>query len=156
MTPLEMHDVAADKPEIVARLKAEYDAWFSDVTSARDYKVPSRIFLGAPQENPVLLTRQDWRGSQADWSPRGIGYWEVNVVTAASYEIKFRFDELKKDAEASLACGTFSASEPLKAGATEYTFPKVQLPAGPARFEPRILQGKAVLGVKYVEVRRLD
>jgi len=80
----------------------------------------------------------------------------VNVVTDASYEIRVLFDKLKKDAEASLACGTLSASEPLKAGATECTFRSVHLPVGPARFEPRILQGSAVLGVKYVEVRRLD
>ena len=79
--PLEMHDLAAERPEIVAKLKGEYDAWFNDVTGARDYAVPSRIFLGAPQENPVLLTRQDWRGGQADWTPKGIGYWEVKVVT---------------------------------------------------------------------------
>ena len=154
--PLELHDLAAEKPEIVAQLKAEYDAWFSDVTATRDYSVPSRIFLGAPQENPVLLTRQDWRGGRASWGPKGIGYWEVNVVAHAGYEIKLRFEELKNDAVASLACGSLSATEPLKAGATRCTFPAVQLPAGPARFDPRILQDKAVLGVKYVEVRRLD
>ena len=31
--PLEMHDLAAEKPEEVAKLKAAYDAWFTDVTS---------------------------------------------------------------------------------------------------------------------------
>ncbi|HEY3897830.1 MAG TPA: arylsulfatase [Chthoniobacter sp.] len=154
--PLEMHDLAAEKPEIVAKLKAEYDAWFTDVTAARDYRVPSRIFLGAPQENPVLLTRQDWRGDGADWTPKGIGYWEVNIVSPGPYEVTLRFDELEHDAEASLACGAFSASEPLKAGATEYTFHNIRLPVGAARFEPRIVLGKATLGVKYVELKRLD
>jgi hypothetical protein len=140
----------------VAKLKAEYDAWFTDVTAARDYHIPSLIDLGAPEENPVLLTRQDWRGDGADWSPKGIGYWQVNVVSPGPYEITLRFEEQKQDAEASLACGTLSASEPVKAGATECTFHHVRLPVGAARFAPRILQGQATLGVKYVEVRRGD
>ena len=67
-------------PDRVAKLKAQYDAWFNDVTAGRDYTVPARIFLGASQENPVLLTRQDWRGTHATMGPKGIGHWEVNVV----------------------------------------------------------------------------
>ena len=89
--PLEMHDLAAQKPDRVAKLKAQYDAWFNDVTGARDYAVPSRIFLGAPQENPVLLTRQDWRGSGANWGPKGVGYWEVNVVAAGAIRSQAAF-----------------------------------------------------------------
>src|SRR4029453_3049416 len=58
----EMHDIAAAKPEVVARMKSEYEKWFKDVTRGRDYTSPSRIVLGAPQVNPVRLTRQDWRG----------------------------------------------------------------------------------------------
>ena len=64
-----------------------YDAWFNDVTAARNYAVPSRIFLGAAEENPVLLTRQDWRGRGASWGPKGIGYWEVNVVAPTRYDV---------------------------------------------------------------------
>ena len=86
--PLELHDLAAQEPDRVAKLKAQYDAWFNDVTAGRDYAVPSRIFLGAAQENPVLLTRQDWRGGGASWGPGGIGYWEVKVVARGPYEIE--------------------------------------------------------------------
>ena len=78
------------------------------------------------------------------------------VTASVAYEITLRFDALKNDAPASLVCGALSVSEPLKAGATEYTFHNVRLPVGPARFEPKILQGKAALGVKYVEIKRLD
>ena len=55
--------------------KRQYDAWFNDVTAARDYSVPSRIFLGAAQENPVLLTRQDWRGR-----PRELGTRRASAI----------------------------------------------------------------------------
>jgi arylsulfatase A-like enzyme len=154
--PLEMRDLAAEKPEILAKLKAEYDAWFTDVTSGRDYAEPSRIFIGAPQENPVLLTRQDWRGPKASWDSNGIGYWEVNVVTDATYDIKLRFDPLNAGGDAMLSCGSFSTRQAVKAGDTECVINNVRLPIGPARFEPTLRVGQTILGVKYVELKRLE
>jgi len=154
--PLEMHNVAADHPEVLARLKSAYDAWFKDVTSGRDYRVPSRIFVGTAQENPVLLTRQDWRGPKASWGPRGIGYWEVNVVTRARYDVMLRFEPSKSDGEARLSCGEVSVRLPVKAGDSECVFKDVQLPVGPGRLEATLVEGPSSLGVKYVQVRRLD
>jgi arylsulfatase A-like enzyme len=153
--PLELHDLAKEKPEMVTKLKAEYDAWFTDVTAARDYAEPSRIFLGAPQENPVLLTRQDWRGPSASWDPKGVGYWEVKVVSDATYEIKLRFDPLKTDAKATLSCGAVSKQLPIKAGDTECVFKSIRLPTGPARFEATLGEGESLVGAKYVELNRL-
>ena len=154
--PLEMHNVTAENPERVAKLKAAYDAWFDDVTGARDYSVPQRIFVGAAQENPVLLTRQDWRGPKANWSSEGIGYWELNVITRARYDIKLRFDPSKADGEARLACSGVSAQQPIKADAEECVFKNIQLPVGAGRLEATLQEGANVLGVKYVEVNRLD
>ncbi len=152
--PLEMHDLAAREPDRVAWLKAQYDAWFDDVTRARDYRVPSRIFLGAPQENPVLLTRQDWRGRAASWGPKGVGYWEVNVVARAHYNIRILFEPLKADGEATFCCGSVSVRQTVKAGQAECVFSDVLLPVGHARLEARLAQGPAAVGVKYVEVTR--
>ena len=154
--PLELHDLAAQQPDRVAQLKAQYDAWFSDVTSKRDYAVPSRIFLGAPQENPVLLTRQDWRGGGASWGPKGIGYWEVNVVTPAAFEIKLRFRPLETDGEATVSCGDVSVRQAVKAGEKECVFSSVRLPSGPGRLESRLSEGKLVFGAQYLELKRKD
>ena len=98
------------EPDRVAKLKARLRRLVQRRHRCADYAVPSRIFLGAPQENPVLLTRQDWRGRAASWGPKGVGYWEVNVVARARYEIKLRFDPLKTDGEATLSCGGVSAA----------------------------------------------
>ena len=43
--PLEMTNVAAQKPEVVAQMRRQYEAWFKDVTGHRDYTVPPRIYL---------------------------------------------------------------------------------------------------------------
>jgi hypothetical protein len=154
--PLEERDLAAQEPERVATFKAQYDAWFTDVTAGRDYSVPSRIFVGAAQENPVLLTRQDWRGNRASWRADGIGYWEVNVVAHARFDIKVLFDPLKQDGEAALSCGSVSTRQPVRAGASECIFHGVPLPFGPARLEVSLVKGPASAGAKYVEVKRVD
>lgn len=154
--PLETHDIAAERPDLVARLKAEYDAWFTDVTANRDYAAPSRIYLGSERENPVLLTRQDWRGEGASWGPKGVGHWEVNVVANTPCEIKLRFDGTKTEGEAMFSCGDVSVRQPVHAGESACVFKNVHLPAGPGRLQATITRGATTLGVKYVEVTRLD
>ena len=153
--PLELHDLAAQEPDRVAKLKAQYDTWFNDVTGTRDYAKPSRIFLGANQENPVLLTRQDWRGSGASWSPNGIGHWEVNVVAATKYEIKLWFAPLKTNGEAMFSCGGVTARQLIKAGEAGCAFRNVPLPLGPSRLESSVKEGHAIVGLQYVEVKYL-
>ena len=64
--PAEERDLAARHPDVVARLRKGYEAWFQDVSATRGY-APPRIHLGTPHENPVTLTRQDWRGPRAGW-----------------------------------------------------------------------------------------
>ena len=74
----------------------------------------------------------------------------------ARYEIKLRFDPLKTDGEATLSCGGVSARQPVKAGEEECVFSGVRLPLGPGRLEARLVEGPAVFGVQYVEVKRID
>ena len=59
--PLELKNIAAEHPDIVSKMYAEYQAWFQDVSSTRGFG-PVRIELGGTAQNPTILTRQDWRG----------------------------------------------------------------------------------------------
>src|SRR5690606_32440827 len=94
--PAESQDVAADHPHVVAKLRSEYEAWFRDV-SARGY-APPRIHIGTQHENPVMLTRQDWRGPRAGWDAKSLGHWEVLVTRPAECEFKVRFAPTTGDA----------------------------------------------------------
>ena len=153
--PFEMRDVAAENPQRVAKLKAAYDAWFDSIVKERDFSVAQRISIGADQEDPVLLTRQDWRGPKASWSIDGIGYWDLNVVNSARYDIKLRFDPSNTDGVAQLDVCGISARQPIKAGAEVCVFTNLQIPAGSGRLEATLREGATELGVKYVEVHRL-
>ena len=152
--PFETRNVAAQHPERVAELKTAYDRWFEDVTAGQDLTKPQRIFIGAKQENPVLLTRQDWRGPNADWTPEGIGYWDLNIVTGGRYHIRVRFDAPKTDGPLTLKCADVSLLALVKAGTEEYLFENVQLSSGTPRLEATLQVGTTERGVKYVEVKR--
>jgi hypothetical protein len=153
--PEETKDLAADKPEIVRQLNQAYEAWFNNVTKGRDYSQPARISLGVPQENPVRLTRQDWRGAQAGWTLRSVGHWEVQIARAGSYTIVARLNKSAQPATAHLKLGGVAKLEQVPAGATEVVFGSLRLPRSVGRLECYIEQGGAQTGVLDVTVLRL-
>jgi arylsulfatase A-like enzyme len=153
--PLEMKDIADKHPEIVAQLKKGYEAWFKDVSGTRGY-APPRIHLGAPQEDPSELTRQDWRGPRAGWAPGDLGHWEVEVARAGKYDVTLLFEPSKKDRTAHFALRGVKLTKDVPAGATRCTFEGVALTAGSGRLEAWLALGEETVGVLYVQVRRRE
>lgn len=153
--PLEFHDLAGKKPDLVQSMKKGYERWFNEVTRGRDYSVPPRIVVGSPQENPTILTRQDWRGPQAGWRADSLGYWEVQVEARGIYSVSFQFAALAKHGTAHLRIGQVRVQQPLQAGGTECQFDSVQLKRGPHRLEAWISEGQVSVGVRYVGMRRV-
>ncbi len=153
--PFEMRDIAATQPDVAARMKHEYEQWFKDVTSGRDYTNPSRIVLGAPQANSVRLTRQDWRGPQAGWTPQSLGYWEVNVSQRGVYEITARLNEIDNPAIVRFAFGQVRMQREVPSKATRVVFNNVRLAPGKGRLECVVEQAGVVTGVRDIEIRSL-
>jgi arylsulfatase A-like enzyme len=153
--PAEQHDLAASNPKLVASLRAAYEKWFADISSTRGY-APPRIYIGTPHENPVILTRQDWRGPKASWEETGLGYWEVDVRTGGPYEIVLRLFPAPAAGKARFRLNNADLEQPIAAGATECRFSPVGLQAGPGRAEPVLEYGGRQVGVQYLEIRKLS
>jgi len=93
-------DIAAEHPEVVQQLRAEYERWWASVSESHDRV--SEIALGTDHENPVKLTAYSWNnasGSQADmpWAHHHIvagplqnGFWRVNVQRSGKYVFRLR------------------------------------------------------------------
>jgi arylsulfatase/arylsulfatase A len=151
--PFEMKNVAADHPRVVAGLKERYDRWFTDVGRTRpDNYAPPRILLDTRHEDPVVLTRQDWRG--AGWAPRDCGHWEVRVAEAGEYEIKLLFAPPPQPARVEVRLGTVEQSQEVAAGARWALFRGLKLAAGTGRLEAALIEGEKRSGVMFVEVAR--
>ncbi len=156
--PLEQRNIAAGHPEIVTRMTGEYATWFKDVTGGRDYtdRGIARIAIGSPQENPVRLTRQDWRGAQAGWTPASLGHWEVDVRRTGAYVVQVRFARLDTPGTVSVAFGGNSLRKEVPAGATTATFDRLRLARGAGRLESWVTQDDRRIGMLDVVVTHGD
>lgn len=148
--PYEMTDLADKNPDIVEDMKAGYLRWFKDMALTRGFQ-PPRIYLGAREENPVVLTRQDWRGPKAGWGPKDHGYWEVKIVEEAKYDVTVHVPMEGKERVVHFKWKEKILARRLEPGSLDLTFADVPLPQGNGRIEAWIEGGPAV---SYVEVRK--
>ncbi len=96
--PGQQNDVASQHPEIVSRLRREYERWWSDVTQRFDEYL--EIPVGAADANPVRLTSFDWytggppnqrviqdAPSEGPWVD---GFWAIEVARPGRYRMTLR------------------------------------------------------------------
>lgn len=151
--PFETKNIAADRPEIVEKLKKDYERWFADVTGSRNYAVPPRIQIGTDREKVTRLTRQDWRGPGAAWSPTGIGHWEVDVRRAGRYRITLRFAPLPTKSVAVFSFAGTKSEVALDPGQTIAVIDDVYLPKGEGKIEVFVNHGDKRVGALDVVVQ---
>ena len=149
--PGEKQDIAAQHPEVVARLRAGYDEWFRDVSSVRHY-VPPRIYIGTSHENPVVFTRQDWRVPVDPKDPTP-PWWEVDVKRAANYDVTVTLDPAECNGEARFELGGASQQSPVAKGATACRFASVPLHEGSGQLRVYMKCGARPRGAQFVEIR---
>jgi len=154
--PAEAHDVAGAHPDVVADLRKGYSEWFASVSAVRHF-VPPRIYIGTEHENPVVLTRQDWRVPPNLRAPRGqqAGWWEVDVKSAGEYRITLTFEPFDSDAEVQFRLGDSAQRATLRKGATECRMDRVRLGVGPGRLQVLATGDNKTWGAKFVEVRKV-
>jgi len=107
-------DVSAGNPQVVANLRAAYDAWWADISPS--FVIDERPVIGHDAANPTQLTGHDWLtdGTISPWNQahirRGhaaVGYWAVRVAQTGRYQISLRRwpQELSRPITAALAPG---------------------------------------------------
>ncbi len=151
--PHETNDLAAEQPETVARLKADYDAWFDDVCSGGFE--PVRTWIGSAVKNPVMLTRQDWIGGGL--FDGELGHYELDVNSAGTYRITCRWSELLNEEHAViLKINDRILENRILYAESQCCFEAVKLAAGPCRFEASVeIDGKPC-GFRFIEIEKLQ
>ena len=95
--PEQRINVADQFPEKMDAFKAEYDAWWKEISPS--YADQPYIIVGTPNENPTTLHGHDWHTTAAasPWHQRHIrqgyidnGYWLVKVAESGTYNLKLR------------------------------------------------------------------
>jgi hypothetical protein len=150
----ETRDVASQHPDILARMRADYERWFTSVAATRHF-LPPRIHLGSEKENPLTLTRQDWRGPRASWDAGGLGHWEVQIASPGRYEVRLRMPPAPSAGEVEFRIQGQTVQHPFSKDATEIVLPAQEWKLGPARLEAILHFRHDTLGVHYVDVTKV-
>jgi arylsulfatase/arylsulfatase A len=152
--PLEMEDLADRKPEVVEKLKHEYEKWFEDVSSTRaDNYAPPRIYIGTEHEDPVILTRQDWRlPDGAPWNRNQNGCWLLYAARTGNYDVCLRFRKYQPAGELTLEVGNQVLRQSVTGDQREFRFEAVNLEKGPLSLSAALNTGDNVQGPWQVEV----
>ncbi|QDU75668.1 Arylsulfatase precursor [Bremerella volcania] len=88
------HDVAAQNPEIVAKMRSHLNRWWEEVR--HDVLEPQRVIVGSDEENPILLSGCEWLDVFVDQQVqirRGVrknGAWHVQIDQPGLYEFELR------------------------------------------------------------------
>lgn len=190
----ELYDVAADPaqaknvfdehPDIVAKMRAHYANWWSEVSPRVNEH--SAIIIGSDAENPAQLSPADWedsfldQGGQIRSGLKRNGVWNMIVDRAGDYEFELR--RWARDADAAFSAGlpatkhadgqfTAGAALPvakvrIRVGSSEADKTvtasdksavfTLTLPAGRTRLQTWLLDDKdqEIAGAYYVYVRR--
>jgi hypothetical protein len=111
--------------------------------------------IGSNQENPTVLTRQDWRSKDGSWTPKSLGHWELQVEIAGRFEFTATLPTpAGKGAILHLNAGSHKYTRKVDENDKSAFLRGIDLPAGPLRLEAWIAEGESVRGMRLVEVRR--
>lgn len=156
--PYEMNNVAGQHPEQVRELKQAYETWFEEVSNTRpDNYAPPRIHVGTPHENPVTLTRQDWRHDKGrPWAEDSNGHWLIYVAESGTYDVVLRFHSEQKDGQAILRIGNNEWKQAITRDQTELVFKNLLLVKGDTSLKATLDLGSVQKGPWQADVKRVS
>jgi len=169
------HDVANRYPEVVRKLRKDYEQWWADTSKRFDEYC--QIIVGSDKENPSKLTSHDWH-VHGPWNQEQIrqgrkqnSFWAVEVAQDGEYEISLRRWPAEVDAPitaaieggkaiaaktARLKIADFDQTKPIAKGASAVNF-RTRLKAGKTRLQSWLIdENGESRGAYYVYVKRLD
>lgn len=91
--PYEQRNLVGENKALAMDLKREMDNIYNKLILSENLVHPPRIMVGTPNENPVILNRNDAGGERGIWNQEEIyGHWDVSVEEGY-YDINFKFVE---------------------------------------------------------------
>ena len=155
--PFEMNNLADQHPDTLNMLLTAYDTWFDEVGSTRpDNYAPPRIVIDPAEENPMVLTRQDWRHTPGygdwGWAPDALGYWLLDVDAPGTYAFSWRFTGDDVPGIGRLMLNGVPYEQPIPAGTETLVFENIEVPEGPLKLEAELTFNATTRGIYQMEI----
>ena len=156
----EKDNIVADKPDLASSLKTEIDDWYNEIIREENNNKSFPAYIGTKHENPVILNRNDAKGTPVSWSGESrLNYWDLRVVEDGLYDIRYHF--VKPTEEPGKVCLNlypYNIDENCdQSGIKNWTFKNLKVKKGDYRLEPYMQskEGKYIFPF-YVSVERVD
>ncbi|WP_167612724.1 arylsulfatase [Maribellus sediminis] len=87
----EQINIMAENAELAAALKSEMDSMYRELIASEHILHQPLIEIGNPNENPVILNRNDADGERGIWAQEAVfGKWNVKV-NKGTYSVRIKF-----------------------------------------------------------------
>lgn len=157
--PNELVNIVDQEPAIASELKNSMDAWYDEIILEENNNRIFPAFIGSDFENPVILNRNDAKGTPVAWGQDNVlGYWDVEIRETASYDVTLHFiDEIEEPGNLHLKLypQNFIKGNSMNSG--QLSFKTIELKQGQFKLEAfyRTNKGQYVFPL-YVTVHKLD
>ncbi|MFT5904961.1 MAG: arylsulfatase A-like enzyme [Cryomorphaceae bacterium] len=170
--PKQANDVASKHPEVLARLRGEYDEFWDEVS--KEHAMTSYMIIGSDRSPIVSLSSHDWLLDRIPpWNQRHVksgavvevSHWAISVERDGDYEISLRRWPVEADKgindgtygkaftykQARMRIGDIDVSKDIPEGAKQVTF-NVSLKKGVTKLAPVFIgpKGQATPYYAYV------
>lgn len=137
VSPDESKNIVSENREKAQSLKAELEKWYLKTVSHPNNRRVYPAIAGTKHENPVVLNRNDAKGSPGIWEQEEIfGYWDVRIATPGNYSVKANFiKELKEPGTLYLKMYPFQYVTNSQGMTSEINIPEAFLDQGDYRLE---------------------
>jgi len=157
--PNELVNIVDQEPAIASELKNSMDAWYDEIILEENNNRIFPAFIGSDFENPVILNRNDAKGTPVAWGQDNVlGYWDVEIRETASYDVTFHFiDEIEEPGNLHLKLYPQNFIKGNSMNSDQLSFKNIELKQGQFKLESfyRTNKGQYVFPL-YVTVHKLD
>jgi len=157
--PQEKNDIVSEKTKMAIQLKDEMDNWYEEIMMEENYRRVFPAIIGIPHENPVLLNRNDAKGTPVAWSDENrLNYWEVQAVDDGFYDITLHFlEEVKDTGQVYLKMYPYHLVSEQTGSIKEWRFNNVKIDKGIYKLEPYFqTRNRNYIFPFYVSVKRIE
>jgi len=157
--PKEKENVLKENIEIATALKNEMDAWYDEIISEKNNHKIYPAFIGTSYENPVILNRNDAKGTPVAWTQDNVlNYWDVKALEDGIYDISYHFKHpVNEPGNVFLKMYPHHFMQENMDTIEEWTFKNLEIQEGEFRLEPyyQTRSGKYIFPF-YLSVKRVD
>ncbi len=158
--PQEKSNILAENTEMATSLKTEIDNWYDEIIAEKNNNKTFPAYIGTPHENPVILNRNDAKGTPVAWTGENIlNYWDVKVIEDGVYNITYHFVKpINEPGNICLKLYPYNIEVASNnSDISEWTFENVKINKGDYRLVPYFqVSRRNYIFPLYVSVSRVD